>query len=92
MGSKKSAKADRDAEIADEDVSADPVALDEPREAAHPEEMRATLTLRVGDRINLTATARATPAGLVAAALITTAVMVPLIWISRSDRFRRARA
>ncbi|MCB8876236.1 hypothetical protein [Acidisoma silvae] len=49
----------------------------------HPEELRASVTLRIGDKISLSATARATPAGLVASALIVTAAMVPLIWITR---------
>ena len=48
----------------------------------HPEEMRATASLRIGGAVTLQATARATPAGLVAAAslvgvvLLSTAVMV----------------
>lgn len=51
--------------------------------SAHPEEMKASVTLRIGDKVSLSATARATPAGLVASALIVTAAMVPLIWITR---------
>ncbi|MCB8880009.1 hypothetical protein ACELLULO517_07170 [Acidisoma cellulosilytica] len=62
---------------------AEPVAAAETAPSAHPEEMKASVSLRIGETISLTATARATPAGLVASALITAAVMVPLIWISR---------
>lgn len=47
------------------------------------EEMQAVVKLRIGNRIRLTASARATPAGVAAAALVTAAVMVPLIWITR---------
>lgn len=50
---------------------------------AHPEEIRASLRLRIGRTIDVTAAARATPAGLVAGAIAITAIMVPLIWIGR---------
>lgn len=57
----------------------------------HPEEMRASVTLQIGDRITFTAAARATPAGIIAGGLALTAIMVPLIWISRAvARSRRA--
>lgn len=61
----------------------DELAAAEPNGAAHPEEMRAVVKLRIGESIRFTATARATPAGIIAAALVTAAVTVPLIWIGR---------
>ncbi len=49
----------------------------------HPEEMRASLNLRISKKIRLSATARATPAGIVAGAIALSALTVPLIWITR---------
>jgi hypothetical protein len=48
--------------------------------APHPEEMSATAELRIGDRLCWKATARATPAGLVAAALLVFVVVIPALW------------
>jgi hypothetical protein len=45
--------------------------------------MRATVSLRIGNTIRLRASARATPAGIVAGAIAISAVTVPLIWLSR---------
>ncbi|MBN8900188.1 MAG: hypothetical protein J0H19_02795 [Rhodospirillales bacterium] len=50
--------------------------------APHPEEMKAAVEFRLGDRLTFTATARATPAGLIAAAILLCSIMVPIIWIS----------
>ena len=50
---------------------------------AHPEEMKATVSLRFGDSVSFTATARATPAGLIAAALLISAALVPLVLLVR---------
>jgi hypothetical protein len=54
--------------------------------APHPEELRATMDLRVGKCITVSTAARATPAGLVAVAVLVSAVMIPVIWISRHRR------
>lgn len=47
------------------------------RPEAHPEEMRAAASLRIGDAVSLQATARATPAGLIAAAVLVGVVLLP---------------
>lgn len=58
-----------------------------PAEAlAHPEELKATVDLRIGDRVLLKATARTTPAGLV-----TTGVMVSAILLATGFLVRAAR-
>jgi hypothetical protein len=56
--------------------------------APHPEEMRATIDLRIGKSVSLSATARATPAGLAAAALLVFAIQLPLLWFARRRRLR----
>jgi hypothetical protein len=43
--------------------------------APHPEEMKATLDLAVGNAVSVKATVWTTPAGLVAAALLAAAVL-----------------
>jgi hypothetical protein len=50
--------------------------------APHPEEMKATAEIHLGQSVHLRASARATPAGLVAVALLLCAVMVPLAWVA----------
>jgi hypothetical protein len=57
-----------------------------PGSLPHPEEMRATVELRFSKHVTLRATARATPAGLVAAALLLTAILVPVMWGARQKR------
>jgi hypothetical protein len=57
-----------------------------PTALPHPEEMRATVELRFGKHVTLRATARTTPAGLVAAALLLTAILVPVMWGVRQRR------
>jgi hypothetical protein len=54
--------------------------------APHPEEMRATVDLTIGRSITIKATARATPAGLVTAALLVVAILIPMIWLTRTRR------
>jgi hypothetical protein len=54
--------------------------------ATHPEEMRATFDLRVGEHINLHGSARLTPAGIVAAGLMTVAVLVARTALVRAVR------
>jgi hypothetical protein len=48
-----------------------------PAPGAHPEEMRGTVELRITDHVTLRASARATPAGLVGAAILLSAILVP---------------
>ena len=50
----------------------------------HPEEMRARIDLRIGEAVALKATARATPAGLVAVAVPMGAILVPAVWLARA--------
>ena len=52
--------------------------------APHPEEMRAAVDLTIGKSASLKATARATPAGLAAAALLVAAILVPVVWLARA--------
>ena len=60
--------------------------------APHPEEMKATVHFAAGRWMVFDASARATPAGLVATALLVTALFVPLVVLAR-DRVRaRVRA
>ena len=47
--------------------------------AAHPEEMRGAVELRITDHVTLRASARATPAGLVGAAILLSAILVPMM-------------
>ncbi len=58
----------------------------------HPEEMQATVDLRIGNAVSIKATARATPAGLVAAALVISAVVIPLVWLFRTRAREQIRA
>jgi hypothetical protein len=56
--------------------------------APHPEEMKAAMDVRIGNYISVSATARATPAGFVAAALLASAMLLPLLWFARHQRKR----
>ncbi|MFO1029235.1 MAG: hypothetical protein U1E70_29030 [Acetobacteraceae bacterium] len=49
-----------------------------PTAASHPEEMTGTVTCSIGNWATFTASGRATPAGLVSAALLLGAIMIPL--------------
>ena len=53
-------------------------ATDSQTVAPHPEEMTGTVTFNLGRFATMTATGRATPAGLVAAALLAGAILIPL--------------
>lgn len=68
----------------DRDFADEPARLE--TAAPHPEEMKATIDLRIGRALALTATARATPAGLVATAMLVAAIVVPSVWLMRSRR------
>ena len=56
---------------------------DFPTAAPHPEEMKGTVTFSLGEWGSVTATARATPAGLVSAALLACALLIPLVIVTR---------
>jgi hypothetical protein len=47
--------------------------------APHPEEMKGTVNLNVGKWISVTASGRATPAGLICAALLLLAIAIPVL-------------
>lgn len=64
------------------------IVLDASTPAPHPEEMRATVRLRIGNSVSLDATARATPAGLIAVGLLITAIAVPLLAVGKRNRAR----
>ena len=55
------------------------IVLDGSTAAPHPEEMRGTVRFRIGNSVSIDATARATPAGLIALGLLVTAIAVPLL-------------
>jgi hypothetical protein len=57
--------------------------------APHPEEMKATLDLTIGNVLSVKATVRTTPAGLVAAALLAAAVLKRHAWLMNGGRIRR---
>ncbi len=61
-----------------------------PDTATHPEEMRASYELRLGERVSMRATARITPAGVIcvglAAAAITLAACFGAALIRRAGR------
>ena len=57
--------------------------------APHPEEMRAQVQLRIGQRTVLTATARATPAGLATAGVLVAAVLLSAAVLVRTSRTTR---
>jgi hypothetical protein len=45
---------------------------------SHPEEMKGTVELRFGNLATMTATGRTTPAGLIGAAILVSALLIPL--------------
>lgn len=48
--------------------------------AAHPEEMRATYEVRLGERITLQGSARITPAGVISLGLAAAAITLAACW------------
>lgn len=59
---------------------------------AHPEEIKATVNLRIGDRALLSASARTTPAGLVAAGVMVSLILVSVAFLVRvAGNHRRRR-
>ena len=60
--------------------------------APHPEEMKATFDLAIGNAVSVKAAVRTTPAGLVAAALLAAAVLFPAASLAKrllEERRRR---
>jgi hypothetical protein len=51
--------------------------------APHPEEMKGTVTFSLGNWASMTATGRATPAGLICAAALACAVLIPVLMTGR---------
>jgi hypothetical protein len=61
---------------------------DEPTDAplTHPEEMKGTVEFKLGNFATVTATGRTTPAGLIGAAVLVSAVLIPLAVTIRRRR------
>lgn len=59
-------------------------AIDAP--PSHPEEMKGTIELKFGKLGTITATGRTTPAGLIGAAVLVSAVLIPLAVMIRRCR------
>jgi hypothetical protein len=59
-----------------------------PTAASHPEEMNAGIDVRIGNCVAIKASARATPAGLAAVALVVAAALIPVIWLTKPARHR----
>jgi hypothetical protein len=56
----------------------------------HPEEMRASVSLRLGNNAALQATARATPAGMVTMGILASTVILSvaaLVWAARRQPY-----
>jgi hypothetical protein len=51
--------------------------------APHPEEMKGTVTFSLGNLASVTATGRATPAGLICAAALACAILIPVLMAAR---------
>jgi hypothetical protein len=51
-----------------------------PAGAAQPEEIKGSVELRITDHVTLRATIRTTPTGLIGAATLLAAVLVPVMW------------
>ncbi len=54
--------------------------------APHPEEMKASVHLQIGNLVSLRATGRTTPAGIVSATLFLAVLVGAFIWLSPSRR------
>lgn len=55
----------------------------------HPEEMKASVDLRIGNSVWLQATARTTPAGLVSVGIMVSAIILSVATLIRAARHRR---
>ena len=72
--------------MSDEIPPTDQADPDSTTAAPHPEEMKGTVTCKLGNFASMTATGRATPAGLISAALLVCAVLVPVLGFVRRRR------
>jgi hypothetical protein len=54
--------------------------------STHPEEMKGTVEFKLGNFATMTATGRTTPAGLIGAAVLVSAVLIPLAMMIRRRR------
>jgi hypothetical protein len=54
--------------------------------ATHPEEMKGTVEFKLGNFATVTAKGRTTPAGLIGAAALVSAVLIPLAMMIRRRR------
>jgi hypothetical protein len=52
--------------------------------APHPEEMKATLDLRIGNAVSVKASVRTTPAGLIGTAILAAAVLLPTVALAKA--------
>jgi hypothetical protein len=54
--------------------------------STHPEEMKGTVEFKLGNLATVTATGRTTPVGLIGAAALASAVLIPLAMMIRRRR------
>jgi hypothetical protein len=54
--------------------------------STHPEEMKGAVEFKLGNFATMTATGRTTPAGLIGAAVLVSAVLIPLAMMIRRRR------
>jgi hypothetical protein len=59
-----------------------PISAESITAAPHPEEMKASVDLVMGNILQMRATYRATPAGLIAVAFIVAAATLPWVWLA----------
>jgi hypothetical protein len=52
--------------------------------AAHPEELKATLDLAIGNAVSVKASVRTTPAGLVGAAILAAVIVLPTVSLAKT--------
>jgi hypothetical protein len=52
--------------------------------APHPEEMKATLDLAIGNAVSVKASVRTTPAGLIAAAMLAAPILLPTVALAKT--------
>jgi hypothetical protein len=70
-----------------DETTATPNEAKQPATAApHPEEMRGTVEFKLGNFATITARGRTTPAGLIGAAALVSAVLIPLAMMVRRRR------
>jgi hypothetical protein len=58
--------------------------------AAHPEEIKSTFDLRVGDSVVLQASARITPAGVICTGIAVATIMLSIGYLVSSKQRRRS--